>query len=183
MKQEIRKKISADIENLTLEQWQERSKKIFDNFLSLPEYKNCWVLMSYISFDKEADTIAIIKDALNKAKSVCVPKIDWQNSTMKPVQIFNEDNIDFSTKIPQPLSNAEIKPKDIELIITPGIAFGRDFNRIGRGKGFYDRFLSLCNGIRVALSFDFQLLQTIPACNNDVPVDIIITETEILRHR
>ncbi len=181
MKKDIREKILGHLENLTLEQWRQQSKKVLDNFLSLPEYKNCWTLMVYVSFDKEVDTIPIIKDALSKAKTLCVPKVDWKNLSMKPVQIFNNDDIDFSTKIPHPLSDAEVSPADIELIVVPGIAFDRNFNRLGRGKGFYDRFLPLCNGTKIALAFDFQVLDTIPVNENDVPVDIIITETEILR--
>lgn len=181
MKQEIRKKILSEIQNLTLEDWKKRCKNILNNFLSLPEYKNCWTLMSYVSFDKEVDTIPLINDALNKAKTLCIPLVNWKDLSMKPVQIFTTDDIDFSTKIPQPLSEAELKTDEIELVIVPGIAFDRNFNRLGRGKGFYDRFLSLCSGTKVVLAFDFQILESIPVTPNDIPVDIIITETEILR--
>ena len=179
---EIRKNILNQLKNLTPEEWDKRSRSIINNFLSLPEYKTCWTLMSYVSFNKEVDTIPIIKDALGKAKTVCVPEVKWEDSTMKPVQIFNLDDIDFSTKVPQPLSDAKIIPAEIDLIITPGLAFDRGFNRLGRGKGFYDRFLRVCNGIKVSLSFDFQVFESIPVDEKDVPIDIIITETEILRH-
>ncbi|MCM8806126.1 MAG: 5-formyltetrahydrofolate cyclo-ligase [Candidatus Omnitrophica bacterium] len=182
MKNEIRKNILKKIESITESEFIEMNKKIFENFLALSEYKNCWTLMSYVSFDREPETISIIKDALSKAKSVCIPKIEWKNLSMVPVQIFNEDDIDFSQKIPQPLSDTVIKIEEIELIIVPGIAFDRNCNRLGRGKGFYDRFLSQCkNAIKVGLAFDIQIIENVPTSEHDVPVDIIVTQSQIIR--
>ncbi|MCM8825768.1 MAG: 5-formyltetrahydrofolate cyclo-ligase [Candidatus Omnitrophica bacterium] len=158
------------------------SSKVFENLLKLPEYRNCWILMTYVSFQKEPDTMRVIRDALKKAKTVCVPAIDWKNHAMAPVQIFNEDDIDFSLKIPQPLSAAKIPPEQIDLIIVPGLAFDVNCNRLGRGKGFYDRFLPFCTGaIKVGLAFDFQVLDFLEVSENDVRLDAIITETRILK--
>ncbi|HXK44476.1 MAG TPA: 5-formyltetrahydrofolate cyclo-ligase [bacterium] len=183
MKAEIRKQILETMKKMTEQQWKENSEKIFANLISLPEYSSCWALMTYVSFDKEVNTIPIINDCLAKAKTVCVPAIDWKNFSMVPVQIFNEDDIDFSQKIPQPFSDARIPVSDIELMIVPGLAFDKQCNRLGRGKGFYDRFLAKCNAVKIGLAFDFQVLEQIPAGDNDVPMDIIITETRVIRNK
>ncbi|HOK80209.1 MAG TPA: 5-formyltetrahydrofolate cyclo-ligase [bacterium] len=181
IKAEIRKQILDIMKKMTNQEWKENSEKIFTNLTSVPEYSRCWVLMSYVSFDKEVNTIPIISDCLAKARTVCVPKIDWKNFSMVPVQIFNEDDIDFSQKIPQPFSDAYIAISEIELVIVPGIAFDKNCNRLGRGKGFYDRFLATCNAIKIGLAFDFQILEQIPVNENDIQMDIIVTETRIIR--
>ncbi len=182
MKTQIRKKILDEMNLITPQLRAQMSKKIFENLLSLDEYKKCWALMTYVSFDNEPDTICIIKDALSKAKTVCIPYVDWNNLSMYPVQIFSEDDIDFSTRIPQPFSETRVDPEEIDLIIVPGIAFDLKCNRIGRGKGFYDRFLSGSHrAIKIGLAYDFQILDSIPVSTNDVKMDIIVSETRILK--
>ncbi|MCM8764642.1 MAG: 5-formyltetrahydrofolate cyclo-ligase [Candidatus Omnitrophica bacterium] len=182
MKAEIRKRIREQMKKISDDDYEMMSGKIFENLLTLPEYRNCWVLMTYVSFNREPDTMRIIRDSLNRAKTVCIPSIDWKNFSMTPVQIFNEDDIDFSSKIPQPFSSALIPPDEIDLIIVPGLAFDINCNRLGRGKGFYDRFLLYCkNAMKIGLAFDFQILEFLDVTENDVRLDAIITETRILK--
>ncbi|MCM8816534.1 MAG: 5-formyltetrahydrofolate cyclo-ligase [Candidatus Omnitrophica bacterium] len=180
-KTEIRKKILSQLKEMSEDQYLSLSEKIFQNLVSLSEYKNCWNLMTYVSFDKEPDTIQIIKDALGKAKTVCVPLVDWEKNSMVPVQIFSIDDIDFSSKVPQPLNQSLVNINEIELVIVPGVAFDVGCNRLGRGKGFYDRFLPHCNGLKIGLAFEFQILNELPLSPDDVPVDFVITEARIIR--
>ncbi len=183
MKGEIRKKILEQMRQISEKQRDQMSDSIFQNFLSLEAYKNCWVMMTYISFDGEPDTMRVIKDALNKAKTVCVPYVDWKKNSMIPVQIFSEDDIDFSSKIPQPFSDASVDAGEIDLIVVPGLAFDINCNRLGRGKGFYDRFLPFCkNAVKIGLAFDFQIIDSVPVLSNDVRLDMIVTETKILKN-
>lgn len=182
MKAEIRKKIREQLKQISDDDYEIMSRKIFENLLTIPEYENSWVLMTYVSFQKEPDTMRVIKDALKRAKTVCIPAVDWKNSTMVPVQIFNEDDIDFSSAIPQPFSSAFIPPDEIDLVLVPGLAFDISCNRLGRGRGFYDRFLPLCvKAIKIGLAFDFQILEFLDVNEKDVRLDAIITETRILK--
>lgn len=180
-KTEIRKKIFSQLKTMTDDQYSLLSKKIFENLISLPKYKNCWSLMTYLSFDREPDTIRIVNDALNKAKTVSVPLVDWTKNSMLPVQIFTIDDIDFSTKIPQPLNQSHIDVSEIEIVLVPGVAFDINCNRLGRGKGFYDRFLPSCNGLKIGLAFEIQIVNELPLSANDVPVDFVVTETRIIK--
>ena len=65
----------------------------------------------------------------------------------------------------------------MELIIVPAVAYDRQGNRIGRGKGYYDRLLSRTKALRIGVAYDFQLVDEIEAEPHDIPVDIVITET------
>ena len=76
----------------------------------------------------------------------------------------------------EPVSKALVKPEDLDLIIVPGLAFDKKGNRLGRGKGCYDRFLSTLSDKTpsIGLAFDFQILPLIPTTNYDVNVKQVI---------
>lgn len=73
-----------------------------------------------------------------------------------------------------------VPENEIDLIIVPGVAFDRQRNRLGRGKGFYDRLLSTLNVPKIGISYDFQLKDQIPVEPFDRKMDLIITEKEII---
>ena len=73
-----------------------------------------------------------------------------------------------------------VPESEIDLIIVPGVAFDRQHNRLGRGKGFYDRLLSTLDVPKIGICYDFQLKDQIPAEPFDRKMDLIITEKEIL---
>jgi 5-formyltetrahydrofolate cyclo-ligase len=75
---------------------------------------------------------------------------------------------------------APIPPDSIDLIIVPGLAFDRQGNRLGRGKGFYDRFLSRISTPRIGLCFQDQLLEEVPFNKEDIPMDKLITDQETI---
>lgn len=74
-------------------------------------------------------------------------------------------------------------PKQIDLVIVPGLAFDINGNRLGRGKGYYDRFLRHLSPktLKIALAFECQIFETIPRDSNDVPMDLVVTEERIIR--
>ena len=81
----------------------------------------------------------------------------------------------------EPSEDCEAVPEsEIDLIIVPGVAFDRQHNRLGRGKGFYDRLLSTLDVPKIGICYDFQLKDQIPAEPFDRKMDLIITEKEIL---
>ena len=91
---------------------------------------------------------------------------------------------DLSTGAYGILEPREIKialPEDIQVAIIPGIAFDKKGYRIGYGKGYFDRLLPKMNALKIALAFDFQLLDELPREKHDVKMDMIITDKRILR--
>ena len=73
-----------------------------------------------------------------------------------------------------------VDESEIDLIIVPGVAFDRQLNRMGRGKGYYDRLLSTLQAPKIGICFDFQLQDTVPTESFDKKMDMIITEKEIV---
>lgn len=68
----------------------------------------------------------------------------------------------------------------LDLIIIPGVAFDRKGNRLGRGKGYYDRFLSKTNATKIGICFDFQLFDNIPVNEKDIAMDMIVSENDLI---
>lgn len=81
----------------------------------------------------------------------------------------------------EPSDNCQVVPEEeIDLVIVPGVAFDRQHNRLGRGKGFYDRLLSTLSAPKLGICYDFQLKDQIPVEPFDKKMDMIITNKEIL---
>jgi len=179
MKNKIRKQILQKRKNLSEFEWQEKSIIIQKKFLSSKFYKDSKIILSYFHFNREVKTDLIIETALKEKKIICIPKNDWQNFRIIPGMISSLEEINKNSFVPEPLFLREIPKEQIELIIVPGVVFDIYCNRIGMGKGFFDRFLaSLPNHtFKVSLAFEFQVLKyKLPVEPWDIKVDFIITE-------
>ena len=86
--------------------------------------------------------------------------------------------------IEEPTGDNIADPEEIELVVVPAVAYDRRGNRLGRGKGFYDRFLASTKATKIGVGYEFQLLDEIPAEAHDVPMDMVITQntTVVVRH-
>lgn len=178
-KDEIRKKMLRKLKAQSAKLKTEKDKIIRERLLSLPEFKKAKVIAFYISFGSEVDTKTLIDNALSMGKRVVVPflvKDEFKLSEIGDVKIemakgpygIAQPTCEYFRLFPQ---------KDIDLIIVPGIAFGNRGSRLGRGKGFYDRFLpTLPGGIKkIGLAYDFQVIKDLPVTTRDIPVDVVIT--------
>lgn len=152
-------------------------------------YKGCIRLFIFVSFGSELDTKTIISKALQDRKEVYVPRVE--NRNMEFYQIFSlEGLIPSKFGVPEPpITEAlrypgkknEYHSLD-QLMLLPGLAFDLQGNRIGYGAGFYDRFLNAHHQeefVKVALAYEFQLIEQIETQVHDVRVETIITPTQI----
>ncbi|MCM8760499.1 MAG: 5-formyltetrahydrofolate cyclo-ligase [Candidatus Omnitrophica bacterium] len=186
MKNEIRKKILEKRKNLDERYWIEKSIDIQKKLIKEDFYQKAPSILIYCHFDREVMTNIILSDALKKGKVVCIPFNDWETETFIPSQIYSEQDIDIAKKIPQPFEKKPFPPEKIKLAIIPGVVFDIYGNRIGMGKGFFDKFLSIwgSNIFKISLTFDFQVSNVkLPVDEWDQKIDVIITETRIIRRR
>lgn len=158
---------------------EEKSKKICERLLLLPQYKESKTLMCYVSFRSEAETRGIIKAALIAGKSVCVPVVE--NGQMYACYISDLDELTPGAYgILEPKEKRKAVPEDIDLCLVPGAAFDRCGGRIGYGGGYYDRFLQATTAARIALCFDGQVYDVIPSEAHDMKMDLLVTEKEVI---
>ncbi len=189
-KNEERKKMNATVrkfflknDNLTL---LKISKEIFSNIISTAEYQSSRAILCFLSSKNEIETDFFIKKTLLDKKILASPRVIEKNE-MEFRELLFEKEIEQQTKkgafgIREPLlSNPLFDPFSFEenmLVIVPGIAFSKDGNRLGHGKGFYDRFLSRLrlaksNVFVFAPCFPCQIVESVPTDEYDQKIDRI----------
>ena len=173
---EIRKTIKNLRNSLPKESVKLLSDKIIDKVISLDFslYKNFFI---YNSFNGEVETSRLIEYLLTQNKVISYPVIDGDNMV---AGIPNSSDITiskFKTKEPKDYTIM----KSVEVCFVPLLAFDKNKNRLGYGKGYYDKFLSSNPCLKIGLAYDFQLSEDIVSQPWDIPLDIIITESKIIK--
>lgn len=162
-----------------------RSRAICRTVRGLVEFRDAGVVMAYMPIIPEVDVESLAEAAWQGGKTVAVPKVDRAQRRMTPIVIrsLTDGFVNGSYGIREPGEGEELDPDRIDLVIVPAVAYDRRGNRLGRGGGFYDRFLAICSPPAVAcgVAFDEQLLEELPVTDNDRPVDLLVTESEVLR--
>lgn len=163
------------------------SRHITYRFQNLAEYKKSTLPLFFISFRSEVNTHELIKARLCRGQPTAVPRTDIKNRRLELFLIsdWDRDLVQGAYGILEPSSKTSVKitPSEIDLVVVPGSVFDLSCGRFGYGGGFYDRFLSTDapNAVRTALAFDFQVRPAIPTEPHDEPMDIIITERQVIR--
>ena len=189
-KRELRTIYIAKRKSIPTEIKQEKSRRILEKIVDLPEYLNAENILAYASRKGEVITDEIILDALSLGKNVFCPKVtDVEKSEMVFVRIDSLEEMEegaFGIREPQITDQSDVaKELDPEktLVIMPGAVFDRQLNRIGYGAGFYDRYLKKYPFYNtVALCFACQIADgVIESDVNDIRPMMLVTEDEIIR--
>ena len=180
LKQSLRENILRRLKTQKEEERHRRSLAIKRRLLALPEFRRADVIMFYVSKSGEVETMPMIEAALERGKVVLVPVIKVRKKKMVVSEVMdpNKDLVRGPYGIYQPKAHFEVfHPRSIDLAIVPGIAFDRKGNRLGRGMGYYDKFLTrLRPGVTtVGLAFKFQVVMKLPTLSHDQPVTKLLT--------
>ena len=150
-----------------------------------PEFAAARVIMLYLSTPQEVDTAPIALRAWQAGKSVVVPKVSWDQRRMLPVEISSLTTGLTSTGpgIREPIAGNPMPADLIDLVIVPGLGFTETGYRIGRGMGFYDRFLAQSEflGLSCGLAFSEQIMPDLPVLDHDVPLSMLATDKGLKR--
>lgn len=162
-----------------------RSVAICRSVVSLPEFERSGCVMIFIPIAGEVDTLAIAEAAWSSGKAVLAPRVVWNTHEMLalPCRSFEEGMVIGRYGLNEPQAAPPTPVEQIDFVVAPGLAFDRAGKRLGRGAGFYDRFLS-ADGFRAvtcAVAFSEQLVDEVPAGPHDWPVQILVTDKEVLR--
>jgi len=188
-KEKLRKEILTKRKNIDIVEKEKMDKKILDEFYENKYYREAKNIFIYISYDSEINTKGIINEALKDNKKIYVPRTEFKSRFMDAVEITSLDNlIESEYGILEPsIEEPHIEPNELDLIVVPGVAFDRNGGRMGYGAGFYDRYFKRISKDRIkkiaklALAYDFQILEKVPMNEQDVPVNYIITEREFIQ--
>jgi 5-formyltetrahydrofolate cyclo-ligase len=154
------------------------------NLFSWEIFQQSKVVLCYMSFRSEINTERIMSKSIEAGKNVAVPRIDKRCSRIRFFFINKPGSSDLKSGtygILEPSDSCEeVDYSDMDIVITPGLAFTLKGDRLGYGGGYYDRFLIQYPAItRCALTYDRLILGSLPVKENDVPVDYLISEIGI----
>lgn len=156
---------------------------IFDKAISLKEFKEADVIHIYASMSErnEVDTFSIMDYALRKNKKVIVP-VMMESGKLKHCEIDSTSSLKKNSwGVPEPVEKNLLEEINTDIIFVPMVAGDHQKNRLGYGKGYYDRFLASTKTVKAGLLFEKQLSdESIPVDKYDVSLDILITEKRIL---
>jgi 5-formyltetrahydrofolate cyclo-ligase len=196
-----RKRAREALRSLTMAEAAARSRAAAGLMGSIPEYREAGIVLVFLSMPGEIDTRSLIEFALDAGKRLAVPRIEYADSGSSDIA-FVELEADFASwprdrfGIPEPSPDSRrlalddlIRPE--ALVVVPGLAFDRGMRRLGRGKGYYDRFIK---SVRVAgksvsgfhfcgYGYSVQVTEQVPADDGDELLDLIVTDEEIIRPR
>ena len=179
----LRKEMRARRKSLTEFERETFSNEIVKKFLAQEVYQNSKIVMAYVSTPEEVQLQKLFVDAFNNKKILAVPFITGKGE-MQAVEVPNFDALEigeFGILTVRADLRKFIQPEKLNCVIVPGAAFDLNFNRLGLGGGYYDKFLPRAGQAKkIALAYDFQIVETVPVEPHDFKVDMIISEKRIL---
>jgi 5-formyltetrahydrofolate cyclo-ligase len=181
-KKEIRKEIFRQLREQAPSLRRDRSRKVQEALLSSREFLESKLIMTYVSLPAEVDTRYFIEEALKRGKRIAAPCIDKESETIIASELSSIDDLakgPYGIYEPKGGAARAIPLKEINLVVVPGIAFDKRNYRLGRGKGYYDKFLAdedLSSSSKIGLAFSFQIVDSLPLAPHDMPVSRVITD-------
>lgn len=177
-KDDIRRRVKARKSLLTEKERSDSARNVFDQLEKLAAFALSNRILIYNSLPDELSTRDFIQRWMG-SKEFFLPRVNGIDLDILP---YDSQRMHIGAfRIEEPTGNDITDPELLEMIIVPAVAYDRNGNRVGRGKGYYDRLLKRTKALRVGVAYDFQLVDEIDCEPHDIPVDIVITETTIYR--
>ncbi|WP_431108475.1 5-formyltetrahydrofolate cyclo-ligase [Winogradskyella poriferorum] len=182
-KSELRKKYKALRKSLSIDQADDFSLAIANQLLQLDIWdKSFYHIFLSIEEQKEINTEYILNILAGKDKNIVISKSNFKNLSLTHYLLTDSTRIKKNYyNIPEPIDGIEINSSQVEVVFVPLLAFDKTGNRVGYGKGFYDRFLSECKPetIKIGLSFFEVEEEVFETDDNDISLDYCVTPNRV----
>ena len=181
----IRKQLRQVLEGMTPADRHAKSLTICSLIAASPEFTAARVIMLYLSASFEVDTAPLALRAWQTGKTVVVPKVSWDQRRMLPVEVssLHDKMTTTGPGVREPIAGTPMPIEFIDMVLVPGLGFTNNGFRIGRGMGFYDRFLAQPEfvGLSCGLAFSEQIVEKLPLLDHDVPLSMLATDRGVRR--
>ncbi len=182
-KKELRKRMLALRDSLSMDQVEAASKACLQKILDLPVFQEEEWIYLYLSFRKEMDTLSMLGAIQAAGKKLAVPRIEGRDMHFYQIKSL-EDCQPGTMGILEPQPGPDPEDKRITrpgLMLMPGLAFDRDLHRLGFGGGFYDAYLARHSDLKTAaICYDFQIVDHVPHENHDLCPQMLISDQRLL---
>lgn len=184
-KKELRQQLRTVLSSISPEELHSRSCRACNLLASTREYKRSEIILVFLSLPTEVDTTSLVIHAWQDMKRVLAPKVSWEQRRMLPIEIrsLSDDVSESPLGIREPAQGMPFPVGNIDMVVVPGLGFDKNGNRIGRGRGFYDRFLAHRDwkGVACGFALEDQVVDEVPALEHDMQVDMLVTDATIRR--
>ena len=163
----------------------ERVEKVITHLKEQEQYQTSTHIGAFYGKNDEIETILILQQILNDNKKLYLPYCQGQNLFFAPIQNLYQDLATGNYNIKEPIKELQnIKDQPLEMLLIPGVVFDLEGNRIGRGKGFYDRYLDEHSIFKTGVCLDTQITtKKLPFESHDQKIDLLITEQRVLNFK
>jgi len=151
-----------------------QSQIILDKIEDLPIFQKASYVLLYWSIDNEVCTHHFVSK-WKERKIILLPAISEDTLILKKYTGRMKTLKTRTMKLFEPVGKQLHAIDKIDLAIVPGLAFDNNNNRLGHGKGFYDKLLKDMNAYKIGICFDFQKLRSVPTNEHDIKMDLVIT--------
>jgi 5-formyltetrahydrofolate cyclo-ligase len=176
-KDTLRESIKRKLHLMGKQEKEDASDSISEKIIEKVREKSS--VLCYSPLQSEPNIWPAIKYWLKSDIRVCLPKVE--GNSIESYAIKETENLIRSSMgilEPDPSIHAKVNTMEIDFIIIPGIGFSRDGKRLGRGGGYYDRYLetTLEQTLKIGVAFSLQIIAEIPMQTHDIAVDLLITD-------
>lgn len=179
-KKQLRKQIRERKKEFSLPEKIKLSEPIFEKIEKEELFKEAKVVLLYYSMDDEVYTHDFVEKHY-KTKTILLPCVDGDDLILRQYLGIESMKAGEQFGILEPVGKEFNDLEKIDLMIIPGVAFDKEKNRLGRGRGFYDRLLKTVNATKIGVCFDFQVVEQVPTEDFDVKMDVVISTTNIYK--
>jgi len=180
----LRKKTLAELKNLPPDKHRADSGRLRTKLKEQSFFLRAGSILFFAPMPNEVDVWPLLEEARVAGKTAALPQFDSHSQSYVACRVRNlEKEIvtgQFGIREPSP-SCPEIPPRDLDLVLVPGVAFDLRGHRLGRGQGFYDRLLANVRGLKCGVAFDEQIVNAVPAETRDVRMDFIVTPARLVK--
>ena len=177
-KADIRRKIKAMRSMLLETERMNAADEVFAKLEQTAAFLLADRILMYHSLPDELSTHRFL-DKWHDRKRFFLPRVNGVNLEILP---YDESRLEIGAfHIEEPTGDNTVSPDEIELVIVPAVAYDKRGNRLGRGRGFYDRLLASTKATKVGVGYEFQMVDSIPAEPHDVRMDMVITQNTVIR--
>lgn len=171
-KKQLRKDIKAKVAKLSPEQKIDQASQVFGYIENTSIFKRSHDIMIFSSLPDEIPTHHVIEQWAT-SKNIYLPRVNGDDIEIIKYRPGGLKQGSFN--IMEPTGDDTVEASILDLIIVPGVAFDRQGNRCGRGKGYYDRFLAKTQAVTIAVCFDCQLVDSLPTEPHDIASQHVVT--------
>ncbi|HEY3321198.1 MAG TPA: 5-formyltetrahydrofolate cyclo-ligase [Planctomycetota bacterium] len=184
-KKELRVMVRARLNAMSSVEREEAAREALTRLLASPQFAGARKVLAYDAFGTEVSTHGFMRACLDAGKTLALPRTEPSTRSIRALTITDLDrDLEISAfGFCEPKASLpEIPANQLDLVLVPGLAFDLKGNRLGRGAGYYDRFLAqpALSAATVALAFECQIVDEVPALRHDKAVQFIFTERRLI---